>query len=336
MEEYTFEEYIKSNDVFSVKTRDVIKSVLLPIVKNLIKFPDNLKYKTLKSSNKKISDAINNSKLTLVTFKAIGFIYNTDTGNYTCHSGSNSIERLKTIADKLDQVMRHNEMKVSKNGTSKDNEKQSNGNLKHKIGKSMVYSNYCSKKCEDKLALEEVRRQIQQDRENKRKSCNELVSKLTLKSTEETLTDLTHLIPVAKKSIHLHERLRNMAFDAKHFTLKRISQAKIYNFCGNEWGPISTSCECPGEGLVAHWHTVGASIVYSYLVHLNSDATTVIHSGPVHGYQYNSLPGTDTFGKYTHTSVKITINGKVECYNPNQPATHCNYCNEQLCLICSN
>ncbi|KEG10383.1 hypothetical protein DQ04_03781030 [Trypanosoma grayi] len=115
-------------------------------------------------------------------------------------------------------------------------------------------------------------------------------------------------------------RVRNCLFEGRHFALRRMLHGRVY------------ACKegCVNECLEAHWHLLsGKNLIYAYVAHLTPDASTMIHLGVEHGYQYNSLPGTEHFGKTVHFSAKRVndADGTIDYLrHPNQPAAVCIYC----------
>ncbi|CBZ24257.1 conserved hypothetical protein [Leishmania mexicana MHOM/GT/2001/U1103] len=114
-------------------------------------------------------------------------------------------------------------------------------------------------------------------------------------------------------------RVRNGFFEARDFSVRIMQHGRVY----------ACTEKCPDHCVEAHWHLLtGRNILYSHLAHLSADGTRLLHLGPEHGYQYNSLPGSANFGKTIHFSEKLMDeNGRlVDIKNDDKPVTACIYC----------
>lgn len=141
------------------------------------------------------------------------------------------------------------------------------------------------------------------------------------KHLEEDVASALPFVELSRRTIHLTGRLRNASFQAKHYTLTRMTHARSY------------LCHCPADHLEAHWHVVSGNLLYAYVVHLTADATAVVHTGEEHSYQYDSLPGSATFQKYLMLTVKKVDSetGKLEMLKHVQKAVEvCAYCGVPL------
>lgn len=124
----------------------------------------------------------------------------------------------------------------------------------------------------------------------------ELAFEATAKAQRDSdVACVAHLVDVARRTIHMTGRLRNASFEAKHFELRVMRHGRGF------------ACSCPNDHLEAHWHVVNASILYAYVVHLTPDASKVVHVGHDQGYQYNSVPGTESFGETLWMSTKWLV-----------------------------
>lgn len=134
------------------------------------------------------------------------------------------------------------------------------------------------------------------------------------------------LLPVARKTLLNTGRIRNCFFDARGFTLRRMTHGRV----------CACSEKCGNECLEAHWHHyTGKGLMYAYVAHLSQDGATLLHKGAEYGYQYNSIPGTENFGKTVLFTEKfLTVDGQL-LYNkhPNKVVTTCVYCNEPFAKL---
>ena len=199
---------------------------------------------------------------------------------------------------------------------------------------------------------------------------------------------VAHLVDKVRLTIHKTGRLRNYSFEARDFTLRRMTRGRMAHLCGEErclqlgpWAhteeeraafeaseaaekaakaaaaaggssaaPPTSSAEAgaayvnpyggplvpetPGEEerghcLEAHWHVRNANMIYSYVAHLNPSGGCVLHMGEEYGYQYNSLPGTEHFGKtvlLTAKRVNMETNRLESVRHPNKAAEKCAVC----------
>ncbi|KPA77621.1 hypothetical protein ABB37_06980 [Leptomonas pyrrhocoris] len=114
-------------------------------------------------------------------------------------------------------------------------------------------------------------------------------------------------------------RIRNSFFEAKDLTIRTMRHGRVY----------ACTEKCDNECIEVHWHLLtGKNILYSHLAHLSADGTNLLHLGVEHGYQYNTLPGSQHFGKMLHFSEKLTDeHGKlIRLKHDDKPVSACIYC----------
>lgn len=137
--------------------------------------------------------------------------------------------------------------------------------------------------------------------------------------TVKDVADAEAVKAAVRKTLLTVGRVRNSFFEARDFTVRRMRRGRVY--------ACSEKCDC--ECVEAHWHLLtGRNILYAHLAHLSADGTQLLHLGPEHGYQYNTLPGSTNFGKTVHFSEKsVDENGKLNMLKTSdKPATTCIYC----------
>ncbi|KAG5485534.1 hypothetical protein LSCM1_07620 [Leishmania martiniquensis] len=136
---------------------------------------------------------------------------------------------------------------------------------------------------------------------------------------EEDVTERRALEETVRKTLLNTGRVRNGFFGARDFSVRTMRRGRVY----------ACTERCPDSYIEAHWHlSTGRNIVYSHLAHLSADGTRLQHLGPEHGYQYNSLPGSENFRKTIHFSEKLVDeNGKLlYVKTDDKPVTACIYC----------
>ena len=277
---------------------DAVAKVLRPLIGNLLREPSNPKFQKVNGANPKIASALRASGCREV-FQLAGF--READGSWEFVGGT------KTLLD-ADRVLTEFETRAE----------QQRLEASHGAFKPVVANSRAMEKAEAEAAAakEDVLRRLHQDRlEVQRRAKQKEEEEKLAALQEEDFLAAEHLLETAKKTIHYHGRLRNAAFDARDMRIRRMVHGR------------GLVCECPPENLEVHWHVRTASLFYGYVVHLSSDATKVIHVGPEDGYQYNSLPGTEHFGKVLHISSKtVDADGKVHCATPNTVVAECKLC----------
>ncbi|KAG8340715.1 hypothetical protein TRVL_08457 [Trypanosoma vivax] len=137
---------------------------------------------------------------------------------------------------------------------------------------------------------------------------------------DEDFSSVDHLKEKARLTLLNTGRVRNSLFNGRHFSLRRMKHGRVY-VCKED---------CGVDFLEAHWHLFSSrNLLYSYIAHLTPDASAMVHMGVEHGYQYNSLPGTENFRKTIHFSAKRlnSASGQLEYIeHPNKPSETCVYC----------
>ncbi|CAC9454851.1 conserved hypothetical protein [Leishmania infantum JPCM5] len=137
--------------------------------------------------------------------------------------------------------------------------------------------------------------------------------------TEKDVAEEHAVKEAVRKTLLNTGRVRNGFFEARDFSVRTMQHGRVY----------ACTKKCPDHCVEAHWHLfTGRNILYSHLAHLSADGTRLLHLGPEHGYQYNSLPGSANFGKMIHFSEKLMDeNGRlVHIKNDDKPVTACIYC----------
>lgn len=140
---------------------------------------------------------------------------------------------------------------------------------------------------------------------------------------QEDFDEVAHLQEIARRTLLTTGRVRNCFFEAKHFSLRRMSHGRVY----------ACSEKCDNSFLEAHWHLVsGKNMLYAHVAHLSADGTKLLHLGHEFGYQYNLIPGMTNFGKTVNFSTKlISPNGKLLINeHPNKVVENCIYCGQNL------
>lgn len=143
---------------------------------------------------------------------------------------------------------------------------------------------------------------------------------------EEDYSTVADLCETVRHTLLNTGRIRNCFFQAKDFSLRRMSHGRVY-FCSEK---------CPAWNLEAHWHVLsGKGLLYSYVAHLSGDGKSLLHLGSEYGYQYNAIPGTEFFGKTVCFSEKLTTpDGTLKLNrHPNKPATSCIYCGTEFAKL---
>ncbi|KAK7198496.1 PUB domain containing protein [Novymonas esmeraldas] len=136
---------------------------------------------------------------------------------------------------------------------------------------------------------------------------------------DKDVAEAEALKDVVRKTLLNTGRVRNCFFEARDFTVRIMRHGRVY----------ACTEKCADLCIEAHWHLLtGRNILYSHLAHLSADGTRLLHLGPEHGYQYNSLPGSTNFGKMVHFSEKLLDeNGKlVQIKTDDKPVSTCIYC----------
>lgn len=169
-----------------------------------------------------------------------------------------------------------------------------------------------------------VRSEIAMSLREKEDETAELLKRKDLEGRQSLdYAEAAHLFPVARKTIHFTGRLRNSFFSAEPgVTIRTMRHGR------------SCACLCPPENLEVHWHVKSGSILYSNAVHLSHDASTVVHTCPEYGYQYQSLPDSPLFKLTLLTSIKtVRDNGEIDCTIVEKPATSCEYCQKSFSML---
>ncbi|GET86358.1 hypothetical protein, conserved [Leishmania tarentolae] len=139
------------------------------------------------------------------------------------------------------------------------------------------------------------------------------------KGTEMDLTEEQAIKEVVRNTLLKTGRVRNSFFEARDFTVRTMNNGRVY----------ACTEKCPVDCVEAHWHFLtGRNILYAHLAHLSADGARLLHLGPEHGYQYNSLPGSTNFGKMTHCNEKLMDeNGRLlYIKHDDTPVKVCIYC----------
>jgi flagellin-specific chaperone FliS len=128
------------------------------------------------------------------------------------------------------------------------------------------------------------------------------------------------LVEVAVRQTLLNTgRIRNSFFEAKDVTIRTMRHGRVY----------ACTEKCGNDCIEVHWHLItGKNMLYAHLAHLSPDGTQLLHLGVEHGYQYNSLPGSQHFGKTIHFSEKLAEkHGKlIHLRHDDKPVATCTYC----------
>eukprot|EP00455_Lapot_gusevi_P053788 TRINITY_DN8479_c0_g2_i1.p1 TRINITY_DN8479_c0_g2~~TRINITY_DN8479_c0_g2_i1.p1 ORF type:complete len:176 (-),score=13.23 TRINITY_DN8479_c0_g2_i1:45-542(-) len=141
----------------------------------------------------------------------------------------------------------------------------------------------------------------------------------------EDKQEVAHLEAVARSTLHNTGRLRNASFEAKHFQLRAMRHGRAF-----------ACTSCAPDAIEAHWHVVNGSLLYAYCVHLSPDASKVLHLGYEHAYQYNTIPGTEHFGRTVWMTTKHIdeTTGQIALLQHHTKAVdRCVYCNEEFRLL---
>jgi hypothetical protein len=271
------------------------RTTLRTIFANILREPENVKFQRLRKSNPKIGIILGFECLTNLLHLAGFYTDPTDRDYLMVESSTavDSVKRAEEVLSKFEEIV-----------------------AQEALAKLPLLPSRPTLAQEQERAHQQALAKIQQDRlETERRLQMEKLCSQEEQLQKSDFDSVAGLIENAKKAIHFHGRLRNQLFDGVHFTLRRMKHGR------------ALGCECEGECLEAHWHVRTASLLYAYCVHLSPDGSSVLHSGPEYGYQYNSLPGTEHFGKTIHMSTKrILPDRSVECTNPNKPVDCCQYC----------
>lgn len=118
-------------------------------------------------------------------------------------------------------------------------------------------------------------------------------------------------------------RVRNSFFEARDFSLRRMSNGRVY----------ACSSKCDNLCLEAHWHLIsGKNLMYSHIAHLSPDGSLLLHLGHEVGYQYHMIPGLPHFGKTINFNTKLlSPDGKlISNDHPNRVVDSCIYCGKSL------
>lgn len=140
---------------------------------------------------------------------------------------------------------------------------------------------------------------------------------------QEDFDEAAYLEDTVRSTLLKTGRVRNCFFEAKHFSLRRMTHGRVY----------ACSEKCDSSFLEAHWHlTSGKNMLYSHVAHLSPDGLKLLHLGFEYGYQYSSIPGLPNFGKTVNFNTKlINPDGKLlSNEHPNKVVTTCIYCGENL------
>ncbi|XQJ25123.1 PUB domain containing protein, putative [Leishmania guyanensis] len=137
--------------------------------------------------------------------------------------------------------------------------------------------------------------------------------------TQEDMAEEQIVKEAVRKTLLNTGRVRNSFFEARDFSARIMQHGRVY----------ACTEKCPDHCIEAHWHLLtGRNILYSYIAHLSADGSQLLHLGPEHGYQYNSLPGAANFGKMIRFSEKLVDeNGRlVYIKTDDKPVKTCIYC----------
>jgi hypothetical protein len=177
---------------------------------------------------------------------------------------------------------------------------------------------------------EEVRRiharHLAEARERAAAESNELAERAALHGgLAQDKQEVAHLVATARSTLHNTGRLRNASFEAKHFQLRSMRHGRSF-----------ACTSCPPDAIEAHWHVINGSLLYAYCVHLSADASKVLHLGYEHAYQYNTIPGTEHFGRtvwMTTKHIDDTTGQIALLQHHTKPVDRCVYCNEEFRLL---
>lgn len=316
--------------VLSGKRSDVseaIATVLRPLISNLLREPQNPKFRRVRSANPKIASALASISGGDQLMRVAGFtmVSDLEKGEQFWHFEGDSASLLRA-----ERAISALEEASNDRGAQVDRCDDRNFSDEMPLLKSRAAARNEEERRERLAALEKRAaadaREVEERRAAERDALDEE------RRQQADFAAGSQLVDQARLTIHHTGRLRNASFGASNFTVRSMRHGRSF------------ACTCPPENLEAHWHVRTSNLLYSYLVHLNPDASAVVHVGDEHGYQYNTLPGTEHFGKTIHiahrrivkNSTPVTSGGAedpssesktaIDHRAPNVPVTACHYC----------
>jgi hypothetical protein len=295
-----------------------INPVCRPLLANLIRDPANPRFGSVRCANAKIAAALGFPGV-LAWFKLCGFVQETSEIE-SSNSGGGGATATATVSEVMLVWKGTKEALQAGNKALSVAEDAIEEGKQAKLRSGQQTHSLRSRKAEQEKddAKARILEQLERDRAAVgRREEQRLEEEKQQLLQEADFEEVKHLEEAAKKTLHYHGRIRNASYNAEHFKLRRMTHGRAH-VC---------SVGCPNDYIEAHWHVRNAALLYSYVVHLNADATEVIHQGPEDGYQYNSLPGTPHFGKTLFISTKVVDSaGKVKCETPNTSVEFCRHC----------
>ncbi|KAH9586316.1 PUB domain [Trypanosoma melophagium] len=282
-----------------------ISLVFRRLLANILLDPDNPKFRVVRRENNfirnvlvQIPDSVEDT-----LFNNIGYKLEKNSDSEPIYVFNGDREKLKTsdrflssIEEKIEEVKRRNIVFQTPP-------------LETKVGE----------KTEERR--EAILQGLRKDAEERKKGFNDnRISSFKDLFNPNDFKSVEHLKENSRRTLLNTGRIRNSLFEGRHYTLRRMTHGRVY------------ACKdgCAIDCLEAHWHLFsGKNLMYSFVAHLSPDASKVLHLGVEHGYQYNSLPGTENFGKTILFSSKRLneTDGSLEFLeHPNRSCETCVYC----------
>ncbi|RNF00081.1 hypothetical protein TraAM80_07823 [Trypanosoma rangeli] len=282
-----------------------ISSVFRRLVANLLLDFENQKYHVVRAENKLIRDALKplSSAVVEALFTGIGF------------------DQSKNANSEVIYILTGDEEKIQAADRFLSRLEEGIESIKRKELELQLLSPRARKHREEEERRQQILQEIRRNAiERKGEAARSgLATSMTVMHPED-FSSVENLIEPARRTLLRTGRVRNCLFEGRHFTLRCMIHGRAY------------ACKegCEADALEAHWHLfTGKNLMYAYVAHLSQDASTLIHLGVEHGYQYNSLPGTKNFRQTVHFSAKRTneLTGALEYIDhPDRPSKVCIYC----------
>ncbi|KAG5511076.1 hypothetical protein GH5_07282 [Leishmania sp. Ghana 2012 LV757] len=281
--------------------QDCINGVFRRLLANLLLDFNNPKFRQVKKDNKtlhRLTESLPSGFVEFL-FSSIGFVKHDDA--FIFEGSPESLVRGDTVLSHIERTF--------------DKEKHQDAEyalmrLRH-LGRQRVESHSTPREVTPALTLPSRVEAFPEENDSKFQSqhCGREEDVMEERALEETV----------RKTLLNTGRVRNGFLGARDFNVRIMRYGRVY---------VCTE-KCPDSCIEVHWHLLtGRNILYSHLAHLSDNGTQLLHLGPEHGYQYNSLPGSANFRKMIHFSEKlIDENGKlVYVKTDDKPVTTCIYC----------
>ncbi|EKF32249.1 hypothetical protein MOQ_003904 [Trypanosoma cruzi marinkellei] len=282
-----------------------VSTVFRRLLANILLEPENPKYHVVREENKFIRDTLKplSSNVIEALFTGIGFKRTQNANSEVIYVFTGSSENIK----EADCFLSHLEDRIEK-GQGKEAEMH-------------FVSPEAKRNKEREERRQQILQQIHRDAEKRQGETTGSEPPTPISAFyPDDYTLVENLIEKSRQTLLNTGRVRNFLFEGRHFTLRRMVHGRVY-ICKEG---------CGTDFLEAHWHLfTGKNLMYSYVAHLSPDASTMMHLGVEHGYQYNSLPGTKNFRRTVHFSAKRIneANGSLEYIeHPDRPSETCIYC----------